>query len=298
MRRLLPDVPPDLIFPELRLPAQSAALLATVEAALGFAAATPPPAATAPFAEEDDRPPPPAAELDAAERALHSADISSFLRGSGLWRFCSEAGAAPERVRHETRVHLADLAQVLLPGFSLAASAEARARFRAAAERRLLADLARPPGPLRAGAPGFSLPLGLTAATSPEFHRLEATLGPEGRKRLLVCLDPAEVFADPEGVAALAAFARIRGWSLGLDDAEPEALPLLRHAGFALVRLRFRPSLLSASPAARAALDAALSADRSALLLAGADCASAVGWAWQRGASLFQGRLVEPRGAL
>ncbi len=64
------------------------------------------------------------------------------------------------------------------------------------------------------------------------------------------------------------------------------------------MRLRFRPTLLSASPAARAALDAALPADRSALLLAGADCAAAVGWAWQRGVSLFQGRLVEPRGGL
>ncbi len=238
--------------------------------------------------------PPPGRELDAAERALASADISSFLRVSGLWRFAA-AGATPERVRNESRVHLRDLAAVLLPGFSLAASAEARTRFRAAAERRLLAEFARPPGPLRPGAPGLSLPLGLAAATSPEFHRLEATLGAEGRKRLLVCLDPAEVFADPDGVAALAAFARSRGWSLGLDDVDPEALPLLRHGGFAMLRLRFRPALLSAPVAARAALDAALPADRGRLLLTGADCASAVGWAWQRGVSLFQGRMVEPR---
>lgn len=286
--RLLPDLPPGEFFPELRLPEQSAALLAAVEDALGLAAAAGPDGA-----ENEDGPAPPPAELDAAERALASADISSFLRVSGLWRFGAE-GATPERLRGEIRVHLRDLAGALLPGFSLDASSEARRRFRAAAERRLLADLARPHEARALGA--VSLPLSLAAATSPEFLRLEAALGAEGRKRLLVCLDPADVFADPSGVATLLAFARLRGWALGLDDAEPDVFPLLRHGAFALARLRFRPSLLSGPAGARAALDAALPADRSAVLLSGADGAAAVGWAWQRGISLLHGRVVEARG--
>lgn len=297
LRRLLPDLPAAEFLPELTLPLQSAALLAVVEASLGLggpeAGET---AAEAEASEAPPLPPPPAAELDAAERGLAFADIAAFLRCTGLWRFAM-GDDAPERMRTEFRPHLGDLSRALLPGHDVFRCPWSRRRFRALAERRMLAALGHPAEVRRLGA--LSLPLGLAAATSPEFLRLEGLLGPAGRRRLLVSLSPEDVLAEPREAAELARFARLRGWSLGLDAAQAELLPLLapRRANFALARLRFGAELLSGPPETRAALDAALPPDRSRLLLDGADRASALGWAWHRGITLFAGRLFERRGA-
>jgi len=289
MARLLPDFAPAEFLPELRLPLQSAALLAAIEEALGLAAGE---------AEADLSAtglPPPPEELDGAERALATADISPFLRATGVWRFGPE-DEAPLRLWDELRAHLGDLARELLPGYALGAAPEAAHRFRAAAERRMLADLARPPRPRTLAA--LSLPLSLAAATSAEFFRLEHALGPVGRRGLLVCLPPADLLADPSGVEELGRFARLRGWTLGLDDAEPELFPVLapRRVRHGVVRLRFRAALLAAPSRERAAIDAALPEARETIVVGGADTAGAIAWAWQRGITRFAGRMVEARG--
>ena len=70
-------------------------------------------------------------------------------------------------------------------------------------------------------------------------------------------------------------------------------LPLLRpprRLGLDLVHLRWSPGL----PAAAAA--AAVPADGAEVVLTGADTAAAIGWGWERGVALFEGRLLRPRG--
>jgi hypothetical protein len=62
-----------------------------------------------------------------------------------------------------------------------------------------------------------------------------------------------------------------------------------------MLRLRFRPELLSGDGAARAAWDAALPADRSRVVLLGADTPVAIAWAWQRGITHFTGRVLDAR---
>jgi hypothetical protein len=283
MRQLLPDCPAEECFPEIRLPMQSAALLTLVEEALSFIASGDP--ATPPSG-----PPPPPQELDAAERALASADLAAFLRVSGVWRF-APGDVAPERMAIEIRPHLFDLTAALLPGFSLHAAPWAARRFRQAVERRMLVELARPQEARGLGA--ICLPISLAAATSAEFLRLEATLGPEGRRRLVVCLPPEELFFEPAGVAALGRFAKLRGWRLGLDDIEPALLPRLCLGEMAMLRLRFGPALLGAPRPHRAALDKALVAMPEMIVLAGTASAAAIGWAWQRGITRFSGRMLE-----
>lgn len=276
LRSLLPEGEAERALLLLRLPEEAASLILAVEETMGLAA----PEAVA----EDAGPAPCLAEVEAAERALAQADISAHQRRAGLW-LLPESGPA-RLLRHEVRVHLRDLAALLLPGRSLGADPVLGRRFRLAAERRLLAALARPEEARGLG--DIALPLGLHSALSEEFFRFEGAMGPQGRRGLLVCLPAAEVLADPASAEGLRRLSAARGWELGLDMPGAAAMALLRHAPFGTWRVRHRPGWDST------AMEAALPAERDRVVLTGADGAAAIGWGWQRGITRFMGRVVGP----
>ena len=289
LARLMPEVPADTLLPALRLPAEAARLLTLVEAALGLQSDSAPAPDPAP-----DLPTPSGPEMDAALRALAPSNLASFLRRQTVWRLASgDAQAQP--VWTELRPHLPDVAGALLPGRSLARAPAYARRFRHAVERRMLADLARPQEARALGA--TCLPLVLGTVTEMEFLRLEAVLGPQGRRQLAVCVAAEELLADPAGFALARDLSRRRGWLLGLDAMAPALLPLLpaSRLDVPMLRLRFGRELLSGDGASRAAWDAALPADRSRVVLLGADTPAAIAWAWQRGITHFTGRVLEAR---
>lgn len=293
LSRLLPEIPAETLLPVLRLPAEAARLLTLVEAALGLGASAAP-------AVEPARhlPPPTGAELDAAKRALVTANLTAFLRRQSIWHLAPQPGLddeQPEPLWTEWRPHLPDLAAALLPGRDLSAAPALARRFRQAAERRMLAELAHPQEARALGE--ACLPLTLTAATEAEFLHLDALLGPRGRARLLVCIGAGDVLADPGGFALLRRFALLRGWTLGLDEMEPALLHLLPadRLDAPMLRLRFGPGMLSGDAAARARLDAALPRDPARIILTGADTPAAIAWGWQRGITRFMGRMLEGR---
>ncbi|MCU0887305.1 MAG: hypothetical protein MUC64_04690 [Rubritepida sp.] len=291
LARLLPEVPIDDFAPLLRLPAEAARLLGVVEDALGLGlvaeealAETPPPA-------------PAGGAMDAALRALAGADIAAIQRRQAVWRL----GGADETAVAEAmdiRAHLPELAERLLPGAGFAMAPALARRLRRAAERRLLADLARPPGVRALGA--LALPLSLGTVTEAEALRLYGAIGPEGRARLTLCVPLGDALADPAGLALARRFTAARGIALGLDDVEPWHLAALDVASLAPgpIRLRFRASLLHGAPAERAAIEAGLPADRARVVLTGVEAPVAVAWAWQRGITRFMGRLLEARRAI
>ncbi|MFL1464326.1 hypothetical protein ACI6QG_19110 [Roseococcus sp. DSY-14] len=281
--KLLPEHAAEELLPLLRLPQEAARLLTVVEAALGMDAA---PAAAPPPAP---RPAPPEAEFAAALRALAGAEIAAHLRRRPSWRLEPGAEAATP-AREEVRPDLPALWERLLPG--LAATPAQEAAFRHAAQRRMLLTLARPEELRQATAP--LLPLALPLLEEDAFLRLEAALGPLGRRSLAVLVPWEEALADPGAWARLRRWAGFRGWTLGLDGVTEAALlslPLAR-MGLPLLRLRFAPAWLRHGAAARAALDAALPGDRASLILAGADAPAAIAWGWQRGIAAFEGRLL------
>lgn len=288
LSRLMPEIAADTLLPTLRLPAEAARLLTLVEAALGLdgAAAAPDP--------EPGAPPPSGAEMDAALRALATSNLASFLRRQTVWRLASGDEQA-QPVWMELRPHVPDVATALLPGRSLATTPGYARLFRHAAERRMLADLARPQEARALGE--ACLPLDLSAVTETEFLRLDAVLGPQGRGHLTVCVPAEELLADPAGFALVHDLSQRRGWRLGLDGMEPALLPLLpaHRLDLPMLRLRFRPELLSGDGTMRAAVDAALPADRSRVVLLGADTPVAIAWAWQRGITHFMGRVLDAR---
>lgn len=287
LSRLMPEIAADTLLPRLQLPAEAARLLSLVEAALGLDGAAPPAAEPEPKA-----PPPSGAEMDAALRALATSNLASFLRRRTIWRLASGDEQA-QPVWIELRPHLPDVAAALLPGRSLARSPGYARLFRHAAERRMLAELARPQEARELG--DACLPLGLGAVTQVEFLRLEAVLGPQGRGQLTVCLPAEELLADPAGFALVCELSRRRGWRIGLDGMEPALLPRLpaHRLDLPMLRLLFRPELLSGDATMRAAVDAALPEDRSRVVLLGADTPVAIAWAWQRGITHFIGKVLE-----
>lgn len=289
LSRLMPEIAAETLLPTLRLPAEAARLLTLVEAALGLDGASTPAPDPAPGS-----PPPSGAEMDAALRAMATSNLASFLRRQTVWRLASGDEQA-QPVWTELRPHVPDVAAALLPGRSLAAAPGYARRFRHAAERRMLAELARPQEARALGE--ACLPLGLGAVTEVEFLRLDAVVGPQGRGHLVVCVPAEELLADPAGFALVHDLSQRRGWRLGLDEMEPALLPLLpaHRLDLPMLRLRFRPELLSGDAAMRAAVDAALPADRSRVVLLGADTPVAIAWAWQRRITHFTGRVLDAR---
>ena len=269
-------------FTRRRLPEEAAALLAAVEESLTSSPATP----RWPVPEEE-RPPISAADLVALERGLGHASLARFLVRRPVCRLApGESG--PETEWEDWSLDWTELCATLLPGADTALAPALFRRLRRLADRRLLSELARPEDARRLGRAGLSLAPETVAEA--EFLRLDAALGPERRERMTVCFAAGDALANPAGFAFARDFCRLRGWRVALDLAAPALLPGLPLAGLQVDLLRLRWS------AALPGFAAALPEDRAAVVLAGADRAAAIGWGWEAGITLFEGRLLRPRG--
>ncbi len=263
----------------LRLPQQAAALLAVVEDSLGPGAET-----VAPIGGGAAFDSPALAEL---ERVLGSASLAAYLRQRPVQRL-RPGGEGPEPEWQEYRVATAELCATLLPGRDMAGAPWLARRLRRLLERRLLAELARPEDARNLGRVGLSLTV--QGLTEPEFLRLDGMLGQEARRDVTLGLPVAEALADPEGFAFATGFCRARGYRVALEEVEAATLSLLPVGalGVHLVKLRFSPTLALMGPRVADLLPS----HPDGVVLTGVDRAAAVGWGWEQGITLFQGRLV------
>ena len=272
-----------------RLPEEAAALLAAVEDSL---VPGPAPAESPGMAHLGTAPPPEAqaltaAELAAMERGLGHASLARFLVRRPVCRL-APGDAGPEVAWEEWELGWPELCGALLPGADPSLAPALFRRLRRLVDRRLLTELGRPAEARRLGRAG--LRLALESIAEAEFLRLDTALGPEGRGRMTLGLSAEDALADPAGFGFARDFCRGRGWRVAIDLDAAELLAALPAAALAvdLIRLRWSPALPG--------LAAALPEDRSRLVLGGADRAAAIGWGWEAGITLFEGRLLRPRG--
>jgi hypothetical protein len=271
------EAPPEALHVMLDLPRDAAALLAAVEESLG-----PPPALRPRPAEAAFSP----AELDGLERALRGASLARFLCRRPVCRL-TRGGAGPVLAWEEWGLAWPELRAALCPEADPAAASWLARRLRRLLDRRLLAELARPDEVRRRGPLGLSL----AAATlgEAEFLRLDALLDASVRAATLIALPAEDALTDAEGFAFARDFARARGYRLALDLPGPALLGLLPpgRLGVDLVRLPWSPDLAAGAPALPPGPDR--------VVLTGADRAAAIGWGWEAGITLFEGRLLRPR---
>ncbi len=287
VRRLLSDDSP--VTEELRLPGQAAALLDVVAASLGLSMAPAPALAAAPAGR-----PPSVQDVLTAETAVARADLEVHLRSQAVC-IVADGAEGPEPLHQHHELALDTLAGLLLPDADLRAAPALRRRLRARAERRLLALWSRPEE-LRAFTPR-SVALLPATVLEEEFQRLDRLLQARARASFTVCFRLRDVLADAPGFTIARRLLDMRGYPIALDGIGAEEWPILPPGLFGLpgLRLRFGPALLTMGPPARAALDALLPADRAQVTLAGCDSPAAIGWAWERGITRVQGRLIEQR---
>jgi hypothetical protein len=190
-------------------------------------------------------------------------------------------------------VNEAELEAVLLPRQSLDATPWLRRRLRARMDKRALAQWARPEE-LRRFSPS-GLPLLPASLGEEEFLRLDAVLPAIMRPQLTLGFSLPDILADPDAFAMARRFAGLRGYGTALDDLDAGLLPMLPKDNFGLgkLKLRFGAALLALDGPGRAALEAALPAERDQVVLTGADEPVAIGWGWERGITRFQGRVIE-----
>ncbi|MBX6745970.1 MAG: hypothetical protein IRY87_28385 [Acetobacteraceae bacterium] len=265
----------------LRLPEEAAALLAAVEAALVPGPEGPPGAP-----EEGARFT--AARLGMLERALGGVGLAAFLRHRPVCRLRS-GDERPEVEFLDLRIALPELGVALGASADPATAPWLRRRLRRLLDRRLLAELARPEEARRLGPVGLCL--SVASLTSAEFLRFEKVLGAAGRVQAVIGLLPEDILAEPEEFAFARDFCRARGFRLALEADSAPPLPLDR-LGLDLLRLRWSPDL----PRLGESLRATLPEDRERVVLTGADGAGAIGWGWEEGITLFEGRLLRPKG--
>ena len=282
-------------FAAMHLPGQAACLLAALEAALSPGTAPGMAAPGAELAEQGGGEDAPEAAPDAwLERGLAAANLEAYLRCRPVLRAEERAEGPPERQWTEWRVAVPELRAALAgaAGGPASPGPALPRHLRAALDRRLLAGLSRPEEMARQDPIGLAL--GLAALDSREFRRLDAGLGPLGRAGTVIGLALEEVLSNPAGFQAARAVLRGRGYRLAVDIAHPGALALLApgRAGFDLARLPWHPDLPAAWSAGAAAPETMPRAWRGRVVMLGTDCAAALGWGWQVGISLFEGRLL------
>jgi hypothetical protein len=264
----------------LDLPRDAAALLAAVEDSLG-----PPPVPRPRPAPGSGFTP---ADLAALEAALRGTGLARFLRRHPVCRL-ARAGEGPREGPvlewEEWRLAWPELRAEMAPALDPGAAPWLARRLRRLLDRRLLAELARPEEARQRGPLGLSL----AAASLGEaaFLRLDALLDAATRAATVLALPAEDALAAPEDFAFARDFALARGYRLALDLPGPELLAACPpdRMGVALLRLPWSPGLAALAPA--------LPPGR--VVLTGADRAAAIGWGWEAGVTLFEGRLLRPR---
>ncbi len=224
------------------------------------------------------------ASLFLIESALAQANLARFARREAVWH----VNDATTTLAWERRtLSLAELSAELLPERDLAGDPWLYRRLTRTLDRRMLALLAGP-DELRGAGP-FALDLNVVSVLGPEFLKLDASLPPALRGRVVLALHPADVVADAAAFAFARGFARARDYRLMLRDATPDLLAVLSAAALDLDYLVL-PWSLDLPQQAGPLLDACPAA---ALVLECGEDPAAMAWGVSVGIHLFTGPAAD-----
>ncbi|HEX9646464.1 MAG TPA: hypothetical protein VGB88_03120 [Alphaproteobacteria bacterium] len=227
------------------------------------------------------------------QAALATLDISGYVRHQPVCALLPHA--MPRRVFEEIYVHIADLQKPLMPNVNLAGNLWLFQHLTRSLDQRVLAMLTRQPEDLKSRP--ISLNMNIDTILSQSFLAFDDSLKQGLQRRIVIEVQPVDVFADVKAFQLGREFVRRKGYRLCLDGLKPETLPLCGRAslGVDLIKLHWDDSMAgSGSEAAAGDLGRAIrEADSKRVILTRCDDQEAVEFGFALGINLFQGRHID-----
>lgn len=230
--------------------------------------------------------------LDRIEAGLVQADLSSLLRRHAVCSVPNETAPEPKFV--EWTVCISDLAQTMLPHFDFASDPLLFQHLTESLDRRMLALLAKPGGPLDGG--DISVNLNVATLLSEHFFTFDEKLFTARRGCIVIELKLADIAQDPESYEFARKLAQAKGYRLCLDGLTLWTFGLVDRGqlGLDYLKLNFDALMLVEAEERRAWLEDAVARTGPAhLILSRVENAEGVAFGRAAGVQLFQGRHIE-----
>jgi hypothetical protein len=239
-----------------------------------------------------DRPSIDARRLGELVDTLQGADLSSLLRRQPIAALLP--GNEPHVVFRELYISIADLRDMVTPGYEIAGDRWLFQHLTNTLDRRMLNLLVRnDDGFLQSS---FSININVATLLSPDFLEFDAGLRSGARGTILLELQLVDIFADLGAYVFAREFAKERGYRLCLDGVNHNTLPYVdrNRLGLDFVKISWRPEMADLDEARLGELRGlveGLGRARAILCHVGSDDAVAFGHA--SGFALFQGRHID-----
>ena len=230
--------------------------------------------------------------LDRIEGGLVQADLSSLLRRHAVCTVQNETSPEPKFV--EWTICISDLAQTMLPHFDFASDPLLFQHLTESLDRRMLALLAKPGGPLDGG--DISVNLNVATLLSEHFFTFDEKLFTARRGCIVIELKLEDIAQDPESYEFARKLAQAKGYRLCLDGLTLWTLDLVDRdrLGLDYLKLHFDALMLVEASERRAWLEDAVARAGSAHFILGrVESAEGVAFGRAAGVHLFQGRYIE-----
>jgi hypothetical protein len=224
--------------------------------------------------------------------SIVTADLSNLMRRQPVCAIA--AGEGPRPVLRELYISIADLRDVVMPGFDLASDRWLFQHLTQTLDRRMLkmliknddSDLTR----------AFSLNLNVATLVSPDFLAFDASLRTGVRATIVIEVQMVDVFADLRAFAFARDFVKERGYRVCLDAINDLSLPFVdrERLGVDLVKLAWQPEMTDRLREDGAQLRADIERlGRARAILCHCDTEEAIEFGEAVGINLFQGRQVD-----
>lgn len=173
--------------------------------------------------------------LGQVEKALVSADLSTFVRRQAVCLV--PPGETPQPLFHELYISICDLRKAVLPRYDLTSDRWLFQHLTQILDLRMLALLVARKEIRQVK--DFSINLNISTILSPEFLQFDRGLPPDIRGTIAIEIQPIDIFADFGSFLFARDFLRDRGYKVCIDGLKHLTLPMMNREWLGVDLLKF-----------------------------------------------------------